>query len=106
MTFQDFSNGLATDLLKNAARVLVGLALTGSAGGIGWLVSTTNEHTAQLSEIKADIRNLGSLERDSRLNTDSAISRIVDVQEQEDKEIAALQQAMRDRERSDGAIRP
>lgn len=104
MSFIDFYHGLVTDVTKKVVLGAVGLMITGSASGIGWLISTTNEHTKQLTALTEDIHNLVEVETDFRNHTDSDIGKIVNVQEQQDREISALQQAMRDREANDRAL--
>ena len=80
-----------------AAKILATAITVAVSGGGGWLVSTTvNDHGA-IFVLTEDIHNLVSVVRDSKGDTDSALNRLVNIQEAQDREISRLEQAVRDR---------
>lgn len=98
MSLEDLKHAVSGNL---PTKIFVTVLTAGISGGGGWLVSTTvNDHSA-ISALTEDVHNLVGAVRDSKGSADSAIGRIVNIQEQQDREISRLEQAMRDSLKAD-----
>ena len=80
----------------NPGTLAVGILITVMLGLAGWNLATTASHSSDLAAIKAQVSNLAqSVDRYSAA-VDNKIGQVVNVTNEQAKELAAIRQAIRD----------
>ena len=91
---------------ENPGTLAVGVLITILLGLGGWNLATTFSHSSDLSAIKEDVSNLTKSVEHYSASVDKQIGQVVNVAEQQARELAALKQAIRDGSKHVGDYAP
>ena len=99
MSFDDLKRGLLP--IGSGGKILQAIQTAAVIGLGGWMASTVSSDHYAISSMASDINHLVTTVRDDHQTTDNEIGRLVNIQEDQEREIARLQQAMSDRLKAD-----
>ena len=91
---------------EHPGTLAVGVLITILLGLGGWNLATTFSHSSDLSAIKEDVSNLTKSVEHYSASVDKQIGQVVNVAEQQARELAAIKQAVRDGSKRVGDYAP
>ena len=94
MSLDDIKHAMPNSLSGKmlTAALTIGVSTCG-----GWIINTTFTDHSSIAVLTEDVHNLVGVVKDSKSDTDSEIGRLVNIQERQEGELARIEQAMRDR---------